>query len=704
MHFGCSKQLEDSKSKKLSDDKSVFLNYHFHLKRWKMKKVLFVIIVLSMLFPAVAKMDTTPDRFLELLTKAGLKPSDLTWNMWEIGDFQRDPFRFPWFDELHQRPLVVPYDAKLTLSRFEMINTVRDAVVMCARRSGNEVSRWDYGPKPEISKENPFYESLLNMYAEDNWKLPDSAKESLKAKCASLSPKWQAMLAEFVGYASQVRKYRNLAMRKIPCEKWDAVFTRCSMLLDSGSDFPIDTYDAGLEIDFRWLYYAAAQGALAVDKMVALLGEELPTSLEITTPLGAISISGSEVTTHNCISQLLLIDTQGDDNYSGFVGSNASIDNPFSVCIDVSGNDVYADDAGFKPQCGSGRFGFGVLVDMTGDDMYRSATISQGAGCFGVGVLKDMAGNDIYEGKFECQGAAEFGIGVLQDISGNDKYHSYFGSQGFGYTQGIGLLQDKAGDDVYDADDKDIVNPSAQSAQHNASFCQGAGFGARAELDNGHSMSGGVGVLQDIKGNDKYSCGVFGQGVAYWHALGILSDYEGNDSYLGTWYVQGAAAHFGIAYFQDRAGNDTYQATMATSIGVGHDTSLAYHIDLGGDDTYNAWRTENGQKVDAGLCVGAGNANGMGFFVNIGGNDKYDVGAGRTLGAYGDPAPCGNGFMREKMINIGVFIDIGGEDSYRVDFAVNNKTWQAQPFDCPDRNIDFGLGGDFADGTVKDLF
>lgn len=670
-----------------------------------MKKMILLVVAFLMVFPTSASLaDKNPDRFVELLAKAGLEPSDLSWNMWNIGDFQRDPFRFPWFDELHQRPLEVPYDAKMTLGRFEMIKTVRDAVVMCARRSGNEVSRWDFGPKPTIAKENAFYESLMTLYTQDNWKLSDQGKEDLKKQCARLSPKWQSMMTEFVGYAIQVRKYRDLAIRKIPCEKWDEIFKHCSMLLDAGSEFPIDTYDAGLAMDFRWLYYAAAQGSLAVDKMVELLGTELPTSIDIPTPLGQITIAGSESSSYNCINQLLLIDTAGDDNYSGYVGSNASIDNPFSVCIDVSGNDTYTDDTGIHPQCGSGRFGFGMLVDMAGNDKYKSETISQGSGCFGVGILKDIAGDDVYDGKFDCQGAGEFGIGVLQDLEGNDYYHSFFGSQGFGFTQGIGLLQDKAGDDIYEADDKEIINPSAQSAQHNASFCQGAGFGTRAELDNGHSMSGGVGALQDMKGNDKYSCGVFGQGVAYWHAFGILADYEGDDSYFGTWYVQGAAAHFGIAYLQDRAGNDTYQATMATSIGTGHDVSLAYHVDLGGNDTYNAWRTEDGKKVDAGLCVGAGNANGIGFFVNIGGDDNYDVGSGRTLGAYGDPAPCGNGFMREKMINIGVFIDIGGQDTYRVEGVGNDKTWQAKPFDCPTHNIDFGLGGDFADGVIESLF
>jgi hypothetical protein len=672
-----------------------------------MKKFLFAVIALVLIFPASSGFALKNDRFIEMLSNAGLEPSDLTWSMWSIGDFQRDPFRFPWFDELHQRPLEVPYEAKMTLGRFEMIKTVRDAIVMCARRSGNEVSRWDFGPKPVIAKENPFYESLLALYRKDNWRLTEKEKEVLKTKCSSLSPKWQAMMAEFVGYTMQVRKYRNLAMRKIPCEKWDEIFKRCSMLLDSGSDFPIDTYDAGLDIDFRWLYYGAAQGALAVDKMVALLAEELPTNLEIPTPLGQITIAGSDISKHNCISQFLLIDTAGDDSYSGYVGSNASVDNPFSVCIDVAGNDTYSDDSGVQPQCGSGRFGFGVLVEMAGNDKYKSEIISQGSGCFGVGILKDISGNDSYDAKFDCQGAGEFGIGVLQDLAGNDLYHSFFGSQGFGFVQGIGLLQDKDGDDIYDADDKEIINPSAQSAQHNASFCQGAGFGSRAELDNGHSMSGGVGVLQDMKGNDKYSCGVFGQGVAYWHAFGIISDYEGDDSYLGTWYVQGAAAHFGIAYFQDRAGNDTYQATMATSLGTGHDVSLAYHIDLGGNDTYNAWRTENGKKVDAGLCVGAGNANGMGFFVNIGGDDNYDVGSSRTFGTYGDPAPCGNGFMREKMINIGVFIDIGGNDTYRTGHPYgvgNNKTWRAAIFDCPSRKIDFGLGGDFEDGVIESLF
>ncbi len=674
-----------------------------------MRIVLAFLIALSFFAIPVAYSET--DRFSEALSLVGLAPEDLKWDTRQLGDFQNDPFRFPWFDDLHQRPLEVPHEAKITLERFEGAkNSIRDLITVAARRSAHEVARWPYGLVPEITEKEPLFSSLAGLYKDFGWRLSGKSEQALKLKCGALSLPWQKELASFIGYALQVKQYRDLALRKIPKDKWQTLLARTPITLEEGQGFPVEVYDAALTYDASFMYYGAAQGALSIDSMLKLLESEVPASFDVDTPLGKVTIAGNEANTHFCQSQLLIIDTEGDDTYTGWVAGNSGFDNPFSVAIDIAGNDVYKTDFNHHNNCGSGRFGVGVLVDVAGDDIYNSVECSQGFGGFGVGALIDKSGNDSYSSIFTSQGSAEFGLGLLQDFEGNDVYGCYFASQGFGFTQGVGLLQDRAGNDTYVANDTDIILPSAQSDKHNTSMSQGAGYGLRMEFDNGHSMSGGCGILQDMEGDDTYSCGVFGQGVAYWHGMGVLSDYNGNDTYNGTWYVQGASAHFGIAYFQDRSGDDTYQATMATSIGVGHDTSLGYHIDLGGNDTYNCWRTEEKDgketKVPSGLVVGCGNNNGMGFLVNVGGDDYYDVAGSPSLGMYGGPMPCQGSFMREGMINIGVFLEIGGKDTYVQDKAKDNMSWAQKPDPASpcEGKTNFGVGLDAKDGGSGPLF
>jgi hypothetical protein len=155
-------------------------------------------------------------------------------------------------------------------------------------------------------------------------------------------------------------------------------------------------------------------------------------------------------------------------------------------------------------------------------------------------------------------------------------------------SKGFGLLLDALGDDTYTAHPMPIEFPSPQTAERNVSMAQGAGYGRRADYSDGRSWAGGVGVLIDVQGNDRYLCGVFGQGVGYWGGIGMLIDLQGDDGREGAWYVQGAAAHFAIGYLEDRLGNDRTLAAMNMAIGAGHDFSIGYYIDFAGNDEYNA--------------------------------------------------------------------------------------------------------------------
>ena len=178
------------------------------------------------------------------------------------------------------------------------------------------------------------------------------------------------------------------------------------------------------------------------------------------------------------------------------------------------------------------------------------------------------------------------------------------------------MLIDNAGSDSYIANDEDIKFPSPQTGEHNTSMAQGVGFGRRAHPGDSRSLAGGVGILVEGGGDDDYSCGVFGQGAAYWYALGMLVDMAGNDRYEGVWYAQGAAAHYAVATLLDEAGNDEHRVSMYTSLGAGHDYSIGQLWNEAGADRYQV------QRLGAASSSRAGQR-GLGLFVDGGGEDEW---------------------------------------------------------------------------------
>jgi hypothetical protein len=413
--------------------------------------------------------------------------------------------------------------------------------------------------------------------------------------------------------------------------------------------------------DFNRMVAGAEDIAEAIRRMADSL-EFVPfpeTKVEMTTPKGLIVVGtvGSDNYEYT-VPPLLIIDGGGDDTYrfSGYPDMY-----PLTVIIDVAGNDRYLSPHTTKPGIGGAVMGMSVVVDKAGDDSYQGANICQGAGIFGGGILLDYTGNDIYTAKAYSQGAGAFGVGILADSSGNDSLYCVTLSQGFGYTKGCGLLINYEGEDKYIAEDSVITNPSPQSDKHNTSLAQGFGFGKRADFIDGHSWAGGIGVLCDIKGNDHYSCGIFGQGGGYWFAVGMLLEGEGDDNYDGVWYVQGSGAHFAVGYLDDFAGNDKHNVSMNMSIGSGHDFTIGYFNERSGNDTYFA----------PGLSLGGGNANGIGLFFDHQGDDIYNT-KGKTILGQVNPLRAG---PREFLDVFGVFIDGGGNDKYNEPWAKNGIRW-----------------------------
>jgi hypothetical protein len=338
-----------------------------------------------------------------------------------------------------------------------------------------------------------------------------------------------------------------------------------------------------------------------------------------------------------------ILDFGGDDIY------NLEYDpaNPHGVIIiDLAGDDHYRGRTDFA--VASGCFSVGLLLDFGGDDRYDCKSFSLGSGYFGFGVLYDAEGDDRYDGDTHVQGAGSFGLGILVDEGGRDVYNAAVFSQGFAFVRGAGIIYERDGSDTYYAGGKykDVL----RYKDHYLSLSQGFGYGLRPW------MSGGIGAIIDLKGNDNFYADIFAQGCSYWWSLGIIYNSDGNDNYQAFQYGQGAATHMSLGILVDDSGSDVYFG-KGLMHGCGHDYSCGIILDRHGNDTYTAYD----------LSQAAGSANGAGIQIDNEGDDRYFVKNNANSQGYGNP--------RRDFGSIGLFIDLGGADQYAGN-GRNNYYWR----------------------------
>jgi hypothetical protein len=345
-------------------------------------------------------------------------------------------------------------------------------------------------------------------------------------------------------------------------------------------------------------------------------------------------------------SPAVIIDLGGNDEYYIAIDSTTSFSS--SVIIDLGGNDLYRTEDDYA--YGSGFFGAGVLIDLSGDDTYLTQNFSLGSGLFGVGVFVDEKGNDKYFGDTFSMGAGSFGMGFFTDFEGNDQYSGALFVQGFAYVAGLGAQVDSSGNDNYFAGGryKDVL----RYQDHYLSLSQGFGYGMIPR------MSGGVGVLFDLSGNDVYNSDIFGQGSSYWFSLGSLLDAQGNDKYVSFQYAQGVGTHLCLGILEDEMGDDVY-ISHGVSQGCGHDLAFGMLWDKSGDDNYLAQS----------LSQGAGSANGFGILVDEEGDDGYYVSMKNNTQGYGNP--------RRDYGSVGMLLDFSGTDGYYGNGR--DSTWWTTP-------------------------
>ncbi len=235
----------------------------------------------------------------------------------------------------------------------------------------------------------------------------------------------------------------------------------------------------------------------------------------------------------------MLADLAGNDRYSLEVEGQGAAEFGVGLLIDLAGDDEYRIVSGGQGFGGVGN-GIGTLIDLEGNDHYFAEPDSSKAYrpdyhsqlkvnySYAQGAAAGRRG-DLMDGHSWAGG-----IGTLLDLAGDDEYRSGNWSLGSGYWYGIGWLYDAAGNDLYSA--------SVFSLASGAHFCIGAlvdekgndryeGYGdSHTGMGFGHDFT--IALLYDGEGNDTYRYGADGFGYAINMSLAFFVDAVGDDTYL----------------------------------------------------------------------------------------------------------------------------------------------------------------------------
>ncbi len=372
---------------------------------------------------------------------------------------------------------------------------------------------------------------------------------------------------------------------------------------------------------------------------------------------GIIIVGGPNDNTYD-MSKIsgVIIDLGGNDTYIWPEDFDATTNGSSHIIIDMVGNDTYRSDAAFAGP-GVGLFGGAIIDDHSGNDTYTSTKLaSMATGLFGIGIILDRAGNDTYTNTGPesgwSQGVGFYGIGLIIDCQGRDVYHAEKLAQGVGGPRGFGAIIDGGGNDLYQANGPNYGSAYGTPGVY-LGMSQGFGFGVRGYA------AGGVGLIDDLSGNDQYIAGEFSQAGGYYFGLGLIRDHNGHDLYHANRYGQGFAAHQAAGILIDDAGDDTYWSMTAASQSGVWDESVTLLLDKAGNDSY---------RCD-GLGIGAASMQAIGIFIDLAGDDRYSANNGATLGQSG-----GNSYHYDSagVMSFSGFFDLAGTDSYSGNGRTNN--------------------------------
>lgn len=352
-------------------------------------------------------------------------------------------------------------------------------------------------------------------------------------------------------------------------------------------------------------------------------------------------------------SAALVIDLGGDDTWrrAAVVDDEAT---PVSVVLDLDGNDEYRSETP-GPCYAAG--GIALLVDARGKDQYASGRLGQAASTLGFAALVDGDGDDVYAAADYAQGFTFCGTALLVDRAGNDRYDAWAFAQGAGIGPGFAACIDGGGSDKYVANGHwpDVYGDSGPGSFQGLS--QGYCTGLRQLRSDGVpelELPGGIAAELDLgDGKDEYESGNFSQGGAYFYGFGLMYDGGGDDVNHGWRYSQGFGVHQAAGMRWDAGGNDVYVTKCAANCGAAWDEGVGFLVEDGGDDQYDV----------GGLALGGAAETAVAVLLDGGGNDRYGGGGGND-----SQGGSGAGDYHEKEgvpQSLGVLIDVGGgKDSF----------------------------------------
>lgn len=174
---------------------------------------------------------------------------------------------------------------------------------------------------------------------------------------------------------------------------------------------------------------------------------------------------------------------------------------------------------------------------------------------------------------------------VSLDLGGADTYTGPVAVPAPNATAPVSLHLDMGGADYY-------ADPSAlYDARSPMTRLMGAANGHPTQAS---AYFGGVAVLLDAGGDDRYDAQLYSQGFGRYGA-GLLADLGGADAYTARGVSQGAATdsfNLGVGILADAGGNDRYRAGTGQGYGLG-----GLLLDVGGVDVYSNDHDANGAPM-----------------------------------------------------------------------------------------------------------
>lgn len=241
-----------------------------------------------------------------------------------------------------------------------------------------------------------------------------------------------------------------------------------------------------------------------------------------------------------------------------------------------------------------------------------SSVLAIGHGGAGTGVALAGPGDSTWSALSENHSAPS------SDFGGS----AFVGGTGQGALGGFGALYDAGGNDIYRSEA--MTHVVRERSIDDSCSCSRVDTVAKAGFANvlatGYGAAGGVGILSDAAGNDRYidSASSFAEAIAHDGRASVPADgavsaraeAATSDALL---YAQGASI-IGFAFLLDGSGDDVYEATVL---------SEARAIATAADPDAVTEGVANAGAAEGLFAQGAGVLGGYGELTDTGGTDRY---------------------------------------------------------------------------------